>query len=71
MKQLKIRIKGNKRIADKHYVLSLESKYLAKETKPGQFINVKCDDGLIPLLRKPFSVHRINKDGIDIQRLKD
>ena len=30
--------------------------------QPGQFINIKVDDSYSPLLRRPFSVHRVNTE---------
>jgi len=66
MKQLSVLIESNKKIAEDYYILSLKSGYLARKAKPGQFINVKCADNTVPLLRKPFGVNKIHKKGIDI-----
>jgi dihydroorotate dehydrogenase electron transfer subunit len=46
--------------------MHIESAYLAKETRPGQFVEVRCAKAMDPLLRRPFSAHRITKDGIEI-----
>lgn len=66
MKQLDVRILQNEKVAGDFYRIRLESAYLAKHARPGQFIEVRCSDGSSPLLRKPFSVHRILKDGIEL-----
>ncbi len=66
MKQLIACIIENKRIAKDFYKMRLESPYLAKNMKPGQFLEVRCSDGIEPLLRRPFSVHRILKNGVEI-----
>jgi len=36
---------------------------IARHAHPGQFVNLKISDGLVPLLRKPFSVCRRNAAG--------
>ncbi|MFH0763405.1 MAG: dihydroorotate dehydrogenase electron transfer subunit [Candidatus Omnitrophota bacterium] len=66
MKQLKCRILENKKIAQGFYKMRVESPYLAKNSKPGQFIEVQCSDDTEPLLRRPLGVHRISKGGIDL-----
>jgi dihydroorotate dehydrogenase electron transfer subunit len=66
MKQLNVKILENKKIGGKFYKMRLESVYLARSAKPGQFLEVKCSDGQEPLLRRPLGVHRITGKGIDI-----
>jgi dihydroorotate dehydrogenase electron transfer subunit len=66
MKQVKAKIVENKHIAPDFYKMRVESHYLAKAAKPGQFIEVKCSDELDPLLRRPFGVHRIFSNGIEM-----
>jgi dihydroorotate dehydrogenase electron transfer subunit len=66
MKQLKVKIEENKKIGRDFYRMRVESVYLAKNSKPGQFVEVKCSDGLDPLLRRPLGVHRISNNGIEI-----
>jgi dihydroorotate dehydrogenase electron transfer subunit len=39
---------------------------IAKTALPGQFINIKIDDTTSPLLRRPFSIHFIKGDEIEI-----
>ena len=66
MKQQNCKIIENTKIAQKFYKIRAESPYLAKTAKPGQFIEVKCSDEVEPFLRRPFSIHRITKNGIEI-----
>ncbi|MBI5124383.1 MAG: dihydroorotate dehydrogenase electron transfer subunit [Candidatus Omnitrophica bacterium] len=66
MKQLKAKIIENKKISEKFYKMRIESAYLAKNSKPGQFVEVKCSDSIEPLLRRPLGVHRILNNGIEI-----
>lgn len=46
--------------------MRIKSAYLARHAKPGQFVEVRCSDARSPLLRRPFGVHRIRPDGIEI-----
>ena len=66
MKQLKIKIIENKEIAQGFYKMRLASSFLAKNSKPGQFVEVKCSEGDEILLRRPLGVHRILDGGIEI-----
>ena len=44
------------------YHLILKAPKLAAEAKPGQFVMVKVAPGLEPTLRRPFSLHRIDRE---------
>jgi dihydroorotate dehydrogenase electron transfer subunit len=60
------RVTGQQRVARNIFVLSFESPELARATRPGQFVNVRVNDSTQPLLRRPFSVYRIDGDNIEI-----
>lgn len=66
MKQLEAKIIENKRIAKGFYKMRLASAYLAKNSKPGQFVEIKCSKGDETLLRRPLGVHRILNGGIEV-----
>jgi len=66
MKQLDAKIIENKKIAKGFYRMRLESAYLAKNSMPGQFVEVKCSEAGEAFLRRPFGVHSISKGGIDL-----
>ena len=57
------RVIANRRLAPDYNVLSLEAPQIAAATQPGQFVMVKPDRGIDPLLRRPFSVFEILRDG--------
>jgi len=57
----KARIIENRPLTPSIYHLVLEAPEIAKEARPGQFVMVRINDGLIPLLRRPFSFFRIRK----------
>ena len=53
-------------VARNIFVLTLHAPDLAAAVKPGQFVNIRINDTLEPLLRRPFSVHRTTHDSIEI-----
>jgi len=57
------RVLSNRRLSPDYNVLSLEAPQIAKATSPGQFVMVKPGRGIDPLLRRPFSVFEILRDG--------
>jgi len=66
MKQLKAKILSNVKVGAGFYKMELASIYLAKASRPGQFVEIRCSDGIDPLLRRPLGVHRIWPRGIDL-----
>ncbi len=66
MKQLKAKILSNKKVGAGFYKMELASIYLAKVSRPGQFVEIRCSGGIDPLLRRPLGVHRIRPRGIDL-----
>lgn len=41
---------------------SIESKEIAETAKPGQFLEIKVSEGVVPFLRRPISIHNIDKE---------
>jgi dihydroorotate dehydrogenase electron transfer subunit len=41
--------------------IDFESEELARESLPGQFVNLKCGDSVTPLLRRPISICDVDK----------
>ncbi len=39
---------------------------IATSAKPGQFINIKIENSTIPLLRRPFSIHFVEDEEVEI-----
>jgi dihydroorotate dehydrogenase electron transfer subunit len=66
MKQLKVEIIEHEKIAQGFYKMRLGSAYLAKNSKPGQFVEIKCSESDEVLLRRPLGVHRILHGGIEV-----
>ena len=40
--------------------LALQAPDVARHAQPGQFVNMRCSQTLDPLLRRPFSINRID-----------
>lgn len=67
MKQLAdLLIKENKCIAPSIYEMILIGKEASLITKPGQFINIRMNDGQDPFLRRPISVSEYDEESITI-----
>lgn len=64
MHQEKTRVLWNKELAPFYYRIGLRCNIKYSYAKPGQFIMLRFADQINPLLRRPFSIHRlILKDG--------
>jgi len=78
MKRLKVEVKEVEKVNRDVYRLSLHSPYLAQQSYPGQFIHLRIPPlrkkeeevelfrNSYPLLRRPFSIHRVSQDEIYI-----
>jgi dihydroorotate dehydrogenase electron transfer subunit len=65
MKDIKAKILSNNKTGHAYYKMVLDAPHIAKIAKPGQFVQIKCSDSMEPLLRRPFSVHKV-KRGLEI-----
>lgn len=65
MKDIRAKILSNKKAGHAYYKMVLDAPYIARAAKPGQFVQVKCDESLEPFLRRPFSIHRVTR-GVEI-----
>ncbi|MDI6782811.1 MAG: dihydroorotate dehydrogenase electron transfer subunit [bacterium] len=68
MRQVIAKIVQKKHLGPDGYVFSYRAPEIALSAQPGQFVLVRCSEGFDPLLRRPFSFHRIDKQNgtIDI-----
>ncbi|MBI3005040.1 MAG: dihydroorotate dehydrogenase electron transfer subunit [Ignavibacteriales bacterium] len=53
-------------VADGIFLLRFTSAHIAHTAQPGQFVNIRPVAGLSPLLRRPFSVCRVEKNDVEI-----
>ena len=59
---IKAKILSRKEVTSKIYLMSVKAPEIAQEALPGQFIHIKCSIDNYPLLRRPLSIHRIDKE---------
>jgi len=70
MKDIKAKILSNKKVSHAYYNMSLDAPYIARAAKPGQFVQIKCSDSMEPLLRRPFSIHRLKAKGSRLEGIE-
>jgi dihydroorotate dehydrogenase electron transfer subunit len=56
-------VRSNARLSADFNVLTLEAPAIASQAEPGQFVMVKTAPGATPLLRRPYSLFEIVRDG--------
>ncbi len=60
-KQVKVKLKSIKKIKPDVFLLTFSSAHLAKTAKPGNFLQIKINS---VILRRPFSIHKIEKNNL-------
>ena len=63
---VKVKIISNKKISQKYFKIRLEAPAIAGEALPGQFVMARVSNDYEPLLRRPFSIHRVIGENIEI-----
>jgi len=53
-----------------YFLFRIRGKHIAQESQPGQFIMLRPTKSLHPLLRRPFSIHSVLNDCLEIFFLK-
>lgn len=61
-KVLKEKVEEIKKICQDVYRITVRSEYISSNAAPGQFVNVKCCEGLNTLLRRPVSICTVNRE---------
>lgn len=64
--QIKAKIIANRQLTEEYFKIFLHPSEIAEVAKPGQFIEIKVADSYEPLLRRPFSIHRIRGKNLEI-----
>ncbi len=57
---------SNERVAEETLALRFHAPELAALLQPGQFLNIRVDDAMDPLLRRPYSISNIHADACEI-----
>jgi len=63
----RVEVLRNERVAQGVGLLVLHSPRIAAGVEPGQFVHLRVATGVDFLLRRPFSVHRVAGDAIEIR----
>ncbi len=54
-------IENIQKLTNATYMFTVSSEYVAENAKPGQFVNIKCCDGIETILRRPVSICRVDR----------
>lgn len=57
---------SNQKVCERFIQVSLDAPALAKEGRPGQFLNVRVSDDLDPFFRRPFGIYRARNGSVDM-----
>lgn len=55
-----------KKVCERFIQISLDAPQLAKEGRPGQFLNVRVSEELDPFFRRPFGIYRAHDNSVDM-----
>lgn len=64
--QTKAKVIFNKRVKERYWRCAIETADIAATACPGQFLTIRFSDVGAPLLRRPFSIHRVKGKTIEI-----
>ncbi len=64
--QVKAKVLSNKNVENNYWHMCLDAKRISSLCLPGQFISIKLGDNSQPLLRRPFSIHNVCANSIEI-----
>lgn len=61
MKSIPMKVAANQQVSERYWHMKVDASELDAEVSPGQFFQLRCGHDLNPLLRRPFSIYRINR----------
>lgn len=59
---IKVKILSKEEVAPNIFLIKLSAPSVAQDALSGQFIHIKCSKDNYPLLRRPLSIHRVDKE---------
>ncbi|MFA5115089.1 MAG: dihydroorotate dehydrogenase electron transfer subunit [Candidatus Omnitrophota bacterium] len=62
----RVKILNHKLAGSRHYLLTLEAPVSIRRARPGQFVQIRVSDTSEPLLRRPFSIHRVKGNAFEV-----
>ncbi len=63
MHQVKAKIRKNEQLTPSTYLLEIDVPKIASSVRAGQFLHIRINESLDPLLRRPFSIFDLRKKG--------
>ncbi|MCX5708691.1 MAG: dihydroorotate dehydrogenase electron transfer subunit [Candidatus Omnitrophica bacterium] len=66
IRQNRAEILTNAKICGKYHKLIIKDAKISRNSRPGQFLMLKVGDSQGPLLRRPLSIHRVDKEKIEM-----
>ena len=66
MQQIKARLIYNTKVNHNCFCCGFHAPAIAASALPGQFVNIKISQTSDPLLRRPFSIHRVKGSAVEI-----
>jgi dihydroorotate dehydrogenase electron transfer subunit len=66
MFQVKAKVINNKRVDINSFYCFIRARQIARAAHPGQFVSIRLNDGVIPLLRRPLSIHSVRGENIGL-----
>lgn len=66
IRQVEAKALKHSEIAPGFFLLELLTEEIAQAALPGQFVMIRVSQGLAPLLRRPFSIHRVEGNSLSI-----
>jgi dihydroorotate dehydrogenase electron transfer subunit len=67
LQQLNAAVIANAPLTGDYWLIDIEAPAIARELRPGQFVNIRIAGSLAPFLRRPFSVYRVSQDRSRLQ----
>ena len=64
--QEKTRILAKQNLSQDFFSLKLSSLKIAANARPGQFVEVRVQDTVVPLLRRPLGIHRVGRENFEL-----
>lgn len=57
-----VEVMERKEVLPGYNLLTLHAPEIVSRARPGQFLHIRCSDTLDPLLRRPISIHAVNRE---------
>jgi dihydroorotate dehydrogenase electron transfer subunit len=61
-----VEVVARREVAEGIHRMVLRTSEMALRSAPGQFVNIRCGESCLPLLRRPFSISRVEEDSIEL-----